>query len=127
MTSVSVNNEQIRRGPGRPQNPDVARRILAATRQVVAEVGVRDASMSAIADAARCGKPSIYLRWPSLEAVIEAAVEDVPKTEELGRRFIAAVEAMDALLEVEHGRFLAEAAVLPSAAEQVRKPAAGTT
>jgi AcrR family transcriptional regulator len=115
-----VEQEEIKRGPGRPQDPDLAQRILDATRHVVAEVGVRDASMSAIADLARCGKPSIYLRWPSLAAVVQAAVEDAPQSDELAARFIAAVKAVDALLELEHGSFLAEAAVLPSAVRFLR-------
>lgn len=105
------------RGRGRPRDPELDTRVLEATREVVALVGVRAASMSAIADRAGCGKPSIYLRWPNLRALILAALEDLaPPSGDAQAVFRAASDAMDALAREPHGVFLVEALLLPNAA-----------
>lgn len=44
---------------------------------MVGEVGVRGASVSAIARRAVVGKPSVYLRWPNLSAILVAAIADL--------------------------------------------------
>lgn len=59
---------------GRPRDPSVERRALAACREIVAEVGIRGLSMAAIAERAGCGKPTLYLRWPNAQAVVRAAL-----------------------------------------------------
>jgi AcrR family transcriptional regulator len=93
---------------GRPRDPAIDGRILAATREVVAEVGVGSVSISAIAARAGVGKPSIYLRWAGVEELVAAAFDDLDWTREVGARFRAAVAALDALAEVPEGRFLVE-------------------
>lgn len=62
---------------GRKRDPEVDRRVLDAAREMVAEVGVRGASVSAIAQRAVVGKPSVYLRWPNLSGILVAAIADL--------------------------------------------------
>lgn len=66
-----------KRKRGRPRDPGASRRILTAARLVAGEVGVRAASMSAIADRSGVGKPTIYLRWASRQDLMVAAVADL--------------------------------------------------
>lgn len=112
MTTVTTT--EIRRPRGRPRDPSIDARVLAATREVVADVGVRGASMSAIAERAGVGKPTIYLRWPNLGALVLAAVHDVPTTEDTLKHFSVAVAAIGALGREPEGQFLIETLLLPS-------------
>lgn len=105
-----------RRPRGRPRDPSADARILTATRELVSELGVRAVSMSAIAERAGVGKPTIYLRWPNFAALVLAAVHDVPTTARTLDRFSAAVAALAALGREPEGQFLIETLVLPSAA-----------
>lgn len=105
------------RGRGRPRDPDLDGRILQATREIVAEVGLRAASMSAIADRAVCGKPSIYLRWPNLRAlVLDALADFTPADERAQAVFRAASDAVHALEREPEGPFLIECLLTPSGA-----------
>ncbi|MGE0029412.1 MAG: TetR/AcrR family transcriptional regulator [Thermoleophilia bacterium] len=97
---------------GRPRDPALDGRILAAAREVVAEGGVCSASITAIAERAGVGKPTVYLRWGNAVEVITAAFEEMEWTDEVGARFRAAVAAIDALAEVPDGRFLVEVVAL---------------
>jgi AcrR family transcriptional regulator len=97
---------------GRPRDPALDRRILAATREVVADGGVCSASVTAIATRAGVGKPTLYLRWSNLGEVIAAAFAELEWTEEIGARFRAAIAAIDALAEMPDGRFLSEVVAL---------------
>lgn len=117
MTTTLPTENAAPRKRGRPRDPTIDGRVLAATRQVVAEVGVRGASMSLVADRAGVGKPTIYLRWPNLRALVAAAVDGViedadPVTLAVAER---AVEVVGELERSPDGRFLIEAFVLPSA------------
>jgi AcrR family transcriptional regulator len=102
-----------KRKRGRPRDPSVDERVLQATREVVAEVGVCGASMSAIADRAGVGKPTIYLRWPNLPEVIQAATDDVLDSPIIRERMREALRAVEALAATPNGRFIAEALVSP--------------
>lgn len=93
---------------GRPRDPAMERRILDAARAVVADRGMCSASVTAIAERAGVGKPTLYLRWRGLNEVVTAAFEDLEWTEEIGARFRAAIAALDALAEMPDGRFLTE-------------------
>ena len=84
---------------GRPRDPAMERRILDAARAVVADRGMCSASVTAIAERAGIGKPTLYLRWRGLNEVVTAAFEELAWTEEIGARFRAAVAAIDALLQ----------------------------
>lgn len=122
MTAVTTT--ETHRPRGRPRDPSVDGRVLSAAREVVALVGVRAASMSAIADRAGVGKPTIYLRWPNLGALVLAAVHDVPTTEETRQRFSEAVAALGALGREPEGQFLIETLLLPSGAAVLDEAAA---
>lgn len=103
-----------RRPRGRPRDPEADVKILVATRAVVAEVGVRAASMSAIAERAGVGKPTIYLRWPNLGALVLAAVHDTACSETTSKHFRIAGAALNALAREPEGQFLIETLLLPS-------------
>lgn len=115
----------IRRSRGRPRDPAVTPKVLQAAREIVAEVGLRNASMSAIADRAGVGKPTVYLRWPNLMALVDAAIEDLELTDDELARFDEAHEALEALIALPAGRFLFEASLRPSGQEAVRRRTRG--
>lgn len=48
--------------------------MIAATRQLLAEVGYQRTTIAAVARRAGVGPPTIYRRWPRREALIEDAV-----------------------------------------------------
>jgi AcrR family transcriptional regulator len=61
------------RAAGRPRNPKLDRAILDAALQLLAEEGYEHMSIESVAQRAGVGKPTIYRRWPSKQAmVIEA-------------------------------------------------------
>jgi AcrR family transcriptional regulator len=60
---------------GRPRVPGLTKEILDATIMLVAECGVDGLTLDAIADRAGVGRPTIYRRWRSKEALLEAAIE----------------------------------------------------
>jgi AcrR family transcriptional regulator len=65
-----------RRGAGgRPRIPGLTDSILDATIALAAEEGLEDLTLDAIAARANVGRPTIYRRWPSKEALLAAAVE----------------------------------------------------
>ena len=55
---------------GRPRRADADEAILAATRDLLAEVGVAGLSMDVLAQRAGVGKATIYRRWDSKETLI---------------------------------------------------------
>ena len=59
--------------PGRPRDPQKDRDVLAATRQLLVEVGYQDTTFTAVARRAGVGAPTIYRRWRRREALIEDA------------------------------------------------------
>jgi AcrR family transcriptional regulator len=68
--------ERARRGAGgRPRVPGLTESILNATIELAAEEGLEDLTLDAIAARANVGRPTIYRRWPSKEALLAAAVE----------------------------------------------------
>lgn len=62
---------------GRPRSEEADERILEATRRLLAEQGYSRMSMDAVAQASGVSRPTIYLRWPSKEELVIAAVEDL--------------------------------------------------
>jgi AcrR family transcriptional regulator len=62
-----------RQPPGRPRNPDVEHAILRATVEVLAESGLRQTTIAAVAARAGVARATIYLRWASRDALIAAA------------------------------------------------------
>jgi AcrR family transcriptional regulator len=59
---------------GRPRETRTDRAILAATLELIAEVGVRDFRMDDVADRAGVGKGAIYRRYRSKDELVAAAV-----------------------------------------------------
>ena len=60
--------------PGRPRDPDLDRRIAQAALDLFAEAGWAGFAMETVARRAGVGKASLYLRWPSKEALLTGAV-----------------------------------------------------
>jgi AcrR family transcriptional regulator len=58
------------RAGGRPRNPELDRAILRAALELLAEEGYERMSIESIAQRAGVGKPTIYRRWPSKQAIV---------------------------------------------------------
>lgn len=65
---------EIRRGPGRPRDPDLESRALEATLAVFGEKGWTGLTIEEVSSRARVGKSSIYLRWKDKETLLAAAL-----------------------------------------------------
>ncbi|GLZ48311.1 TetR family transcriptional regulator [Actinomycetospora sp. NBRC 106375] len=76
------------RRSGRPRDPHVDRRALAAARDVYAERGWSGLSLQEVARRSSIGKGSLYLRWPTKAALLVAAVRD-------RARFVADIDTGD--------------------------------
>jgi AcrR family transcriptional regulator len=61
-------------GLGRPRQPDIDQRLLAATRELLAEVGYARLTVDAVAGRAGVGKAAIYRRYASRTELIYAAL-----------------------------------------------------
>jgi AcrR family transcriptional regulator len=61
---------------GRPRDPDVDRRVTRAAVELFGAQGWAGFSVEAVARRAGVGKASIYLRWPSKEALLVGALAD---------------------------------------------------
>ncbi|HUA31450.1 MAG TPA: TetR/AcrR family transcriptional regulator [Streptosporangiaceae bacterium] len=59
---------------GRPRDPDVDRRVADAAITLFGEAGWAGFSVEAVAKRACVGKASIYLRWPTKEALLVEAL-----------------------------------------------------
>ena len=66
-------DSQARRGRPRDRQADDA--ILAATRELLAEVGFERLTVTEVATRAGVGRPTVYRRYPTKEALIAASVE----------------------------------------------------
>ncbi|GAA1796691.1 TetR/AcrR family transcriptional regulator [Brevibacterium celere] len=66
---------------GRPLDPELTDRVLAAVRAEVAEHGFMNLRIESIATTVGCGKTAIYRRWPTKPELVAAAILD---TLELG-------------------------------------------
>lgn len=71
MTDGAVDTTPL----GRPRDPDVDRRVLAAAAEVFGEEGWGKFTVDAVARRAGVGKASIYLRWPNKKALLASALE----------------------------------------------------
>ncbi len=59
---------------GRPRDPDVDRRVADAAITLFGQTGWAGFSVEAVAKRASVGKASIYLRWPTKEALLAEAL-----------------------------------------------------
>lgn len=76
--SADVDERRDRRtgtaGVGRPRDPQVDLAVLAATRELLVELGYQKTTITAIARRANLGTAAIYRRWATRESIIEEAV-----------------------------------------------------
>lgn len=74
------------RRPGRPRDPALDELVLRTAQEMLAERGLRELTVDAVAQRAAVGKASIYRRWPSREALVIATIRamseatDKPRT-----------------------------------------------
>jgi AcrR family transcriptional regulator len=59
---------------GRPRSRDADEAILRATAELLAEVGLAGTTIRAVAERSGVARATIYLRWPSRDALIGAAL-----------------------------------------------------
>jgi AcrR family transcriptional regulator len=64
--------------PGRPRDPAIDAAVLAATRELLLEVGYTRLSFALIAERAGVTRPTIYRRWPSkAHVVFDSVIPDI--------------------------------------------------
>jgi AcrR family transcriptional regulator len=66
--------------PGRPRDPRIDDAVLAATRELLTELGYRNVSIGLVARRAGVHRPAIYRRWPSKPHLVFEAVYPMPPT-----------------------------------------------
>ena len=66
-----------RRPAGRPREERADRAILAATRELIAELGLRGFRIEEVAERAEVGKAAIYRRYRSKDELVHAAVAGI--------------------------------------------------
>ncbi|MFL6023804.1 MAG: helix-turn-helix domain-containing protein [Marmoricola sp.] len=65
--------EALEQTAGRPRDARIDEAVLAATRELLLEVGYADLTLTAIADRAGTTRPALYRRWPSLAHLVHEA------------------------------------------------------
>jgi len=131
---VTVISEKLldKRGPGRPRDEDVRRRILQSAGRLLEEHGFAGVTVEAIADDSGASKATVYRWWPNKAAVlIEAFRETVaselpfPDTGSLSEDVRQQLQNFAAMLNGRRGRafaaFLAGAQTDPDVAEAFRQ------
>ena len=69
-------------GRGRPADPDIERRVIAAALAVYGEVGWAGFTLDRVARRAPVGKAALYRRWPTKEGLLLAALEHLAEPPE---------------------------------------------
>ena len=69
--------------PGRPRDPKLDGALLAATLELMAEVGYGALTMESVATRAGVGKATLYRRWPSKEQLVVDALRTLSETVDL--------------------------------------------
>jgi AcrR family transcriptional regulator len=69
-------------GRGRPADPDIERRVIAAALSVYGEVGWAGFTLDRVAHRAPVGKAALYRRWPTKEDLLLAALEHLAEPPE---------------------------------------------
>jgi AcrR family transcriptional regulator len=97
---MTVHSPAPERVGGRPRDPKLDRAILDAALDLMAEEGYEQMSMESVAQRAGVGKPTIYRRWPSKEAMVIDAlaslgdVVTMPTTGSVRERVTSFVEQL---------------------------------
>jgi AcrR family transcriptional regulator len=73
-TTTSSHDAGTELFPGRPRDPRIDRAVLAATRELLVEIGYARLSFELVAKRAGISRPTIYRRWPSKMHLVHAAV-----------------------------------------------------
>jgi AcrR family transcriptional regulator len=79
--SESRGDLQVRRGRGRPRDPETDGRITTAAAQLMLERGFDRTTVDDVAARAGVGKATVYRRWPSKEDLAVAAMETLYRNE----------------------------------------------
>ncbi len=66
-----------KRGRGRPRREGADAEILAAAREMLAEVGYRDLTVDAVAERVGVAKTTVYRRWPTKAALVASLLEPI--------------------------------------------------
>jgi AcrR family transcriptional regulator len=80
MSSID-DESQVRRGRGRPRDPETDTRITAAAAELILQRGFDRTTVDDVAAHAGVGKATVYRRWPSKEDLAVAAMETLYSTE----------------------------------------------
>ncbi len=75
MTADPAQRPPVRRGRGRPRDPETDGRITAAAARLILQRGFDKTTVDDVAAAAGVGKATVYRRWPSKEDLAVAAME----------------------------------------------------
>jgi len=84
MTTVAddpAGDQMVRRGRGRPRDPETDERITAAAADLMLLRGFDKMTVDDVASQAGVGKATVYRRWPSKEDLAVAAMEQIYSTE----------------------------------------------
>jgi AcrR family transcriptional regulator len=105
--------ERLPRASGRPRKPTATQDILQATLAILAEKGFAALTIEAIARRANVGRPALYRRWPSKEAIVEEAFAEVfklgvpiPDTGSLTGDLTYLVNGLTVFLQTQVGRII---------------------
>lgn len=79
---------------GRPRDPAIRKKILAAARELLNEGGMSAVTMEAVAAIAGVGKPTIYREWPNAQSVAMEAFLETTKPQEQERKRGKAIDAL---------------------------------
>lgn len=74
-------DQPVRRGRGRPRDPETDRRITAAAAELMLLRGFDRTTVDDVAARAGVGKATVYRRWPSKEDLAVAAMETLYSSE----------------------------------------------
>jgi AcrR family transcriptional regulator len=66
-------NGDSNRGPGRPRDEEVRKRILGAASELIEELGFKGVTVEAIAERAGASKATVYRWWPNKASVVTEA------------------------------------------------------
>jgi AcrR family transcriptional regulator len=72
---ISAADQPVRRGRGRPRDPDTDDRITAAAAELMLQRGFDRTTVDDVAALAGVGKATVYRRWPTKEDLAVAAME----------------------------------------------------
>jgi AcrR family transcriptional regulator len=79
--SADSDARQVRRGRGRPRDPETDSRITQAAAELLLERGFDKTTVDEVAALAGVGKATVYRRWPSKEDLAVAAMETLYSVE----------------------------------------------